>query len=486
MLLPGFSTHPAMLIEHQYAISEALPQIQALPHRLPVLRDLAGSSYIRQEGQGLLIGPYEPDMRQCSFPGHTGTAQAPPGGFGMELFGEDLERITDNLMAAVELVPALGEVGFSSVINGPTIWTGDSLPRCGRTSVPGYYDFNSLSYGITHGPPLAEYLSALMLNGEQPSDMAAECDPLRYGDWATPEYVQAKVKETYRLNNAVGFGPWENRQGGREHLAQHSLCPTLQAQRAVLEFHAGVESAAFYDSAAQPTNTHTLHDHEWACIVEAEASAVLSGVGLAYASFSKMTVTGEGAGQFLDWVTTNDLPNKNRVKLTYALTPTGRVLAEFTITKRDVDDYYLVGSRGYADHDVQWLKDQARERFPGVTVTHTSEQVDVLHVAGPHSDLLMDKLIPERASQRFFSRKPMSSPQGVHFDCFKLSFSGEQGYELHVPSCGSVALWEELTCAGEGLGLQLFGNWALNSLRIDKGYKIKADLDWAHYTEAGA
>ena len=93
----------------------------------------------------------------------------------------------------MELVPALGEVGLKTIVNGPTIWTGDSLARCGRTRLPGYYDFNSLTYGVAQSLALSEYLGHIICEGEQPYDMATEFDPLRYGGWASDAYTAAKV-----------------------------------------------------------------------------------------------------------------------------------------------------------------------------------------------------------------------------------------------------------------------------------------------------
>ena len=136
-------THPAVVIEHQYVVTETIPALKGKvsnEDRVPVLRDLLGSSYIRQERDGLLVGPYEPELAaKREWP------EGPPSGWDFQLFPPQLDRIESCLLQAMELIPALGEVGFKSIVNGPTIWTGDSLARCGRTRVPGYYDFNSLT-----------------------------------------------------------------------------------------------------------------------------------------------------------------------------------------------------------------------------------------------------------------------------------------------------------------------------------------------------
>ena len=225
--------HPALVIEHQYAVTESLPELAGRlgdGERVPVLRDLAGSSYIRQERDGLLVGPYEREVAL-----HTEWAEGPPANFAFDLFPPAMERIEDCLAHAMEVVPALGTVGIKTVVNGPTIWTGDSLARCGRTRLPGYYDFNSLTYGVAQSLALAEYLAHIIVEGEQPYDMATEFDPLRYGGWAGDAYTAAKVTETYSHNN-VSY-PHENRPAGRDHVAhppgRAALLAALRARGAL-------------------------------------------------------------------------------------------------------------------------------------------------------------------------------------------------------------------------------------------------------------
>ena len=206
-------THPAVVIEHQYIVTETIPSLAGKvsnAERVPVLRDLSGSSYIRQERDGLLVGPYE-----FGAPAHAEWPEGPPANFAFDLFPPALDRLESCLLQAMELVPALGEVGFKSVVNGPTIWTGDSLARCGRTRLPGYYDFNSLTYGVAQSLSLSEYLGHIMLEGEQPHDMATEFDPLRYsGQWAGADFTVDKVHETYSHNNRPSA------QLGRGHSAR--------------------------------------------------------------------------------------------------------------------------------------------------------------------------------------------------------------------------------------------------------------------------
>lgn len=481
----------AVVIEHQYVISEGLEAIKArkaqgLP-RLPVLRDLKGSSYIRQEGQGLLIGPYEEDCRVTDW------EDAPPSYWTMDLFQDDLDRIADNLLSAVDLVPALGEVGFASVVNGPTIWCPDGLARVGRSSVPGYYDFNTQTYGIAQSLPLAEFLAGIIVNDEEPWHMPDLC-PLRFGGaepWASPGYVAAKVKETYSHNNRVAY-PFENRQAGRA-LLQGSSAPLVEAFKedgAVCGLAGGGETPLFFAPNGHPSRLEGdtcrhFSNLPWAAVAEAEAAAVLHGVGVSHAAFSKLLVRGVGADEFLDALTTNVLPKEGRCRLTYALTPSGRIWSEFTVSRLE-EGLYLVGNRdaGAADH-----ARLAAMAPAGVTVVDLSAEVEILHFAGPQAPDLLARLAGDGADAiPYLGVGELRLAVGDGGDevlarCFKVSFSGLPGFELHCSASDAHRIYTHVRA--HHAHVVPFGAYALNGLRVEKGFKVRGDLDYAHYSEAG-
>jgi len=149
------------------------------------------------------------------------------------------------------------------------------------------------------------------------------------------------------------------------------------------------------------------------------------------------------------------------------------------------DDFYLVGSRDYAAHDIQWLKDRMRaEEFQDVSVEDISDEVDIIHIAGPRSHALMGELLEEPFKLPFM-RVVEKRIGGVAVNIFRISFSGELGFELHTPTAAAGDILRMVLAAGEPLGVRLFGGYALNALRVDRGFKLKGDLDYAHYTEAG-
>jgi len=499
--------HPAFVIEHQYAVTETLPQLKGMVgdgQRVPVLRDLRGSSYIRQERDGLLVGPYEEEVIV-----HTEWPEGPPSHFAFDLFPPALDRLESCLLSAMEVVPALETVGFKSVVNGPTIWTGDSLARCGRTRVPGYYDFNSLTYGVAQGLALSEYLGHIITEGEQPYDMATEFDPLRYSGWATPEYTIAKVTETYSHNNSISY-PYENRPAGRQNtaaLAAHSaLYEQLTARGAVFSFsNAGVEvPMCFAPPGAAPFDFKTFHSHQWAACAEAEAAHLLRAVGIGFSSFSKLSVrsgTTDAASKLLEYTTTNTLPKKvGRTRLSYVPTRAGKLLGEFTITRDGVDgehDFYLVGVRDYAQHDLAWLEQQRDEMLAlgvlsaaeaaAIELVDDTNAVEILHICGPHAHQLMGALSADPPESIPFLQMRRTRVCDVAARVFHISFTGEDGYELHVNVDDVAPLWKAIWDhpLSTELGLRPFGGMAVNSLRIEKGFKVKADLDYAHWSEAG-
>ena len=506
-------THPAFVIEHQYAITEAIPALEGRlgdGQRVPVLRDLAGSSYVRQERDGLLVGPYEEDVVVRSE-----WSEGPPANFAFDLFPPALDRIEDCLMHAMGVIPVLGEVGIKSVVNGPTIWTGDSLARCGRTRLPGYYDFNSLTYGVAQSLALSEYLGHIIVEGEQPYDMATEFDPLRYGAWANDEYTASKIVETYSHNNSVTY-PHENRQGGRSAVAHPpgrlALVEALREHGALFGFsNSGVEVPIAFvppedvevSSEQRVAPQRTFFDHVWAPYADAEAQNLLSGVGIGYSSFSKLRVRSatrgcDAASRLLEFATTNTLPKRaGRCRLTYAPTAAGKLLGEFTVTRRglaEAHDFYLVGSRDYAQHDLAWLEQQARslaaaseiESEASVVLEDVTDSIEILHVAGVRSAELMGEICPEADDVPFLQMRELSV-LGIDALVFRISFTGEAGFELHVSADDAAKLWRRIWAhpAASELGLAPFGGQAVNALRIEKAFRVKSDLDFAHWTEAG-
>lgn len=472
---------PSMVIEHQYVITEDIPILEPLP----VIRDLVGSSYIRKEGKALLIGPYEDNCIVKEWDSFS----PPLNWHEMELFPDDLDRISYNLVKAIELIPEIGENGIKTVINGPTIWTGDSLPRVGMSQIEGWYDFNSLTYGIAQSLGLAEYLFDI-IKGHQPFDAIDYFNPSRYGNWTNNNYVRDKIKETYSHNNCISY-PYENRSAGIQYINNYPLFEVFKNYGAKFgPIISGTYIPLFYqnhnETDIQVKDLKTFSNFPWIDKVKEETQNVLNNVGLSYSFYSKFLIKGNDAKEFLDRISISNIPKKNNnCKLSYFITDEGRIVSEFTICPIDAY-YYLVGNAAHNLYDFEWLKSKI---IGDVKIENHTDLIDILHIAGPNSTELLSNIDSRINDISFMKMKHIDNfgLSDLNLNIFKLSFTGLDGYELHITRHNSIKLYEFIKNhkISQKLDMTLFGSLALNSLRIDKGFKTYSDLDYSHYLDAG-
>jgi dimethylglycine dehydrogenase len=250
----------------------------------------------------------------------------------------------------------------------------------------------------------------------------------------------------------------------------------------------GVESPlVFLPDSKAPINQCKLFDFEWAPLAAAETAVLLQGVGVSHASYSKFYVTGPAAKDFLSYLTTNVMPKLGTTRLTYATTPTGKVFAEFSVACVGDAEFYLVGSRDYHEFDCNWLRTYAGspEWTGRVEVLNVTENIEILHACGPQTLALLASFA-DVADIPFLGFKDVTM-FGMPVRCFRMSFSGLHGMELHCKQEHASQVLELLLTSDRAneLGLALFGGHALNSLRVEVGFKIRGDMDYAHYSEAG-
>jgi dimethylglycine dehydrogenase len=198
---------PIVAMEHQYLVTAAIPEIAALPAELPLLREVDVSYYLRQEGHGLLLGPYERGARPFGVGGV-------PKDFGADLLPPDPERLRPIVEAAMTRVPALGRATVTRIVNGPITYTPDGNPLVGPAfGQPGLWLACGLSFGITQAGGLGRYLAEWIVEG-QPSIDLWEVDPRRYGAYATERYAVARCIDIYEDEYAIVY-PQDDRRPGR-------------------------------------------------------------------------------------------------------------------------------------------------------------------------------------------------------------------------------------------------------------------------------
>jgi len=471
---------PCTVLQHQYVITEPIPEVKAYHekhgHQLPVLRDLEGSYYLRDEGDGILVGPYESeDDMQLAPSEWKGTM---PPELTYHLFEGDVERIMYSMEKATELVPQLETTGIKTVLNGPTCWPSDGNHLVGPShEKPNYWNACAESYGIAHAAGLGRYLVHWMQHGEPPYELT-EADPARYGAWATPAWVGDKVKEAYGWNNYIGYFN-ENRPRARPVVhpdrPQDEIVAVLQARGAQLGFSHGWETPNWFHSEVVDLK-NTLATFERPSYIDAikkECEQVVSHAGLAYWPFAHYRIRGEGAPAFLDRLIANKLPAVGRVGLGHLLTPTGKVYSELTFVRLAETDFYVTGYSNYQLHDLRWMKEHMKAGEQ-VEIEDVTSKRAVLFINGPNAEATVAKLLDEpvdlaRDQFKAFQWRKLSL-SGAETIAVRMSFIGEHGLELHVERDQVARLYEKLHEVDPKLGD--WGGTTMNSFRIEKGVPL--------------
>ncbi|KAL0150281.1 hypothetical protein M9458_054389 [Cirrhinus mrigala] len=472
----GFE-HPTIPVHHQYVVTATVPE-------LPVIRDLEGSYYLRQERDGLLFGPYEKEEKMKLQDSTRSITEIRSQwnhsrSFGKELFESDLDRIMDHVEMAMEMVPVLKNADIINVVSGPITYTPDLLPMIGpHQGARNYWTAIGFGYGIIHSGGVGKFLSDWIMSGEPPYDLI-ECDPNRYSHWTTVPYLCAKARESYGFNNVVGY-PKEERFAGRPTNRVSGVYELLK-DKCSMGFHAGWEQPHYFhkpgdDIGYKPSFRRT----NWFGPVGRECKLVMQDVGVIDLSpFGKFIVKGEDSDRLLDRLFANTLPKVGQTNISHMLTPRGRVYAEVTVTQTAPGEFLLITGSGSELHDLRWIEREARDGGYRVSVSNVTDEIGVLGVAGPKSRTVLQKLTDEDMSDTAFRFLNCRSVQlaGAPVRAIRISYtglglgSGELGWELYMDMQNMSAVYQALMEAGKDENIENFGTYAMSSLRLEKGFR---------------
>ena len=456
-------TLPLQPTEHQYFVTETIPEVAANGRRLPSIADRDGEYYFRQEGKGFLIGAYERDMR---FWAEDGT----PLDFAHDLFPDDLDRIMDNVMRATERVPVVAEAGIKRVINGPMIWSPDASALWGPVpELRNYFLCGGIIPGFSQSGGLGLLSAQWMIEGEPQYDMFA-WDLARFGDWADKAFTRARVADQYANRFAIHF-PGEERVAGRP--ARTRPAYTMQREMgAVFGLNAGWEHPLWFSDTPGTEETCGYTRQNWWEPVGREVRMLRERVGvLDISTYANYTVRGPGAQTWLDAVMANRIPSEvGRSCLTPMISVRGGVAGDFTVTKTDEDAYMVIGSA---------LAERYHRRFfdrvplpPDTAFTVESSRIAGFNIAGPKAREALQRLTnADLTNEAFrFMRSRRIDVAGIGCLALRVSFTGDLGWELHCDAADQVALYRALLDAAGALGGGPVGSRALGALRIEKGY----------------
>ena len=474
---------PVIPVEHQYIVTEPHPEIvkrkeQGLPE-MGVLRDSDSSWYMREERGGLILGPYEKGAPACYIHGPSQNSE-------FELFQEDIERIEPHIESAIHRVPVFGEVGVKKVYNGAICYTPDGSPIVGPAwGLKNFWINDGHSFGITAAGGEGWQLAEWIVDGEPTIDMLG-VDPRRFGDYATQSFLIEKNEEAYANVFTIHY-PDEEREAGRP-LRQAPCYDRLKDLGAVFGQKFGWERANWFaPKGVEQIDDWSFRRSNWFDHVGNECLNVQNNVGiLDMTAFAKCRISGPGAKDFLDNLVANKLPQKNgRVNLCHALNSKGGVHSEFTIAKESDDSFYLVSAGAFQRLDHDWIK-KWMPNDRSVTFENLTNSIGVLVVAGPKSRDLLNKISNTDFSNKAF---PWLSAQKIDVGlapsiAMRMNFVGELGWELHHPIEYQNHIFDRLMEAGEEFGVKPFGIRAMDSLRVEKSYKLvgtEMSIEYAAY-----
>ncbi|MFO1202917.1 MAG: FAD-dependent oxidoreductase [Tabrizicola sp.] len=464
---------PMMVMSHQYMLFDTIPELEAwskeVGHKLPLLRDVDSSYYLRQEKMGFNLGPYENPCRA-----HWATPDDPmPEDFSFQLFPDDLERLEWHINDAMARVPLLQKANLTKVINGPIPYTPDGNPLIGpMPGVPNAFEACVFTFGICQAGGAGKVLAEWVTEGGTEWDMWS-CDPRRFTGWEDHDYLVQKGMEVYGHEYGMHFpmARWPAAPD-RKLSPVHDKLKALGAQFAPYN---GWERAEWYarpgdDTSWEATQTWGRKG-PWEARIKAECEAVRDGVGvLDLSGFTRLRLVGPGARAHLASLTASKLPQPGRTGLLYFADARGRIVTEMTCLPFSDEDVGVITAAVAQSHDADIL----RKGLPdGVTLEDWSDKIHCFIVTGPKARDLLAGISEADLTLPWLSVQYTAKVAGKDVALVRVSFAGELGWEIHCDRGDAAAIYDALLAGGA----KPFGMRALNSMRIEKGYRAwKGDL----------
>ncbi|MFD0860546.1 FAD-dependent oxidoreductase [Roseovarius aquimarinus] len=463
---------PTTSMTHHYLITDTVPEFEALDAELPVVRDdRLVSGYIRMEQKSGLIGIYEKSNPNTVWEDHC------PWDAEHELFEPDYDRIMPWLENAMDRMPVLSELGIKRAVHGAISHPPDGNPLIGPApGLRNYWCCCGTQIGIGWGPGLTRELARWMVHGAADINMR-EFDPRRFGPYADHAYQIAKAKEDYLLRHEIPF-PHFNRLDARP-VKPSALYDDLNAAGAVFEEVFGHERPRWFaPEGVEAKDIYgfrrtALHD-----IVGAEVRAVRERAGIMdISAFSKIEVSGPDAAGFLDALVPNRLPSApGRIALTHLLTEGGRIELEMTIVRLAEDRFYLVCAAFFEQRLADYLT--FARAAQNVTITNRSTEWGAFALNGPLAREILSACTDADLSNAGFPwmTARMIRVGGHDLWAFRMSYAGELGWEIHGPRDAILAGFRAVRAAGKAHGLTNYGSFAMNAMRMEKGFKGAGEL----------
>ena len=452
---------------HEYLITKP----SGLPLDMPTMRDPSLLVYYRPESGGLVMGGYE---RNCAPWGLDGI----PEDFNSRLLEEDWPRFEELMENAVVRVPSLADAEVVRLINGPEAFTPDGEFILGPSDVRGFWVAAGFcAHGLAGAGGMGKLVAEWIVEGT-PSLDVWHMDSRRFGAaYRSREYTVARTKEIYETYYDVKY-PGHERQAGRP-LRVSPAYPRLVELGAAFGEKAGWERANWFEPNAADGD-EALRPRGWAGklwspAIGAEHRACRDSAALFdETSFAKLEVSGEGAADFLERLCANRVARDvGRVTYTQMLSPRGGIECDFTVTRLAEDRFRIVTGTAFGQHDLAWLRQHAPDDG-SVHVADVTSQLACFGLWGPRAREVLQPLTSDDLTNEAFPYMSAREIAVGRVPCtaVRVTYVGELGWELYCPTDLGLALWDTLWEAGRAHGLVAGGYKAIDSLRLEKGYRV--------------
>ncbi len=455
--------HPVSPLAHHYLVTDSIPALEAADTEMPMMIDLEGFTYMRQERTGVLVGIYEIDHRHWNMDGA-------PWDYGIELLQPDVDRISDELSMAMSRYPVLEDTPINTWVNGAFTFSPDGNPLVGP--VPGvrnYWSACAVMAGFLQGGGVGKSLAEWMIEGEPEEDIFG-MDVARFGSYAeNRHYIKEKTGQFYSRRFVMTYPNeqlWEARP-----LKMPPTYDAMSADGANWGEMYGLEIPIYFASTGFE-ETPTLRRSNAFDIVGEECRKVRDGVGIIdITGFSRYEVTGPNAEAWLDHLMSAKLPGAGRIRLSPMLGHDGRLKGDLTVLNWGDGAWWIMGSYYLRAWHMRWFTDHLDE---GVSIRDISDAVVGFGLSGPRSRHLMELLTNDDVSAeafRFMQCRTMDVGP-IRAKVGRISVTGELGYEIHCDATEHIALRRALIEAGREVEAIEYGFNAMGSLRMEKSFGI--------------
>ena len=476
---------PLQPVKHQYLITE---KIDGLSPDAATIRDPDRRTYFKEEVGGLVFGGYEPNPIAW-------TQGDVPDNFEFQLFDDDWDHFEQHMGEAMARVPALQKAGIKKMINGPESFTPDGNFILGAApELKNFFvgaGFNA--FGIASGGGAGWVLADWVASGEAPMDLWV-VDIRRFSDLhKNRAWTSERTLEAYGKHYSIGF-PHEEYQSGRPRIVS-PLYDRLKNLNACFGSKLGWERPNWFaPKSVEPRDIYSMGRQNWFAAVGEEHKCVRERVGIFdQSSFAKYELRGKDAAQALSWICANTVDRPaGKLAYTQLLNSRGGIECDLTVARIAEDHFYIVTGTGFRTHDFAWIADHIK---PGLDakLTDITEAYGTLSVMGPNSRAVIQTVTASDMSNAAFKFGEVKEIviAGYKVGALRVTYVGELGWELHMPIAATGDVFDALMAAGRTYGVAPAGYRALESLRLEKGYRawssditpndtpLHAGLGWA-------